>query len=187
MFDYEGSRGEFLKVLAELGEEPAFVRRARSVTDATDELFRHCDAHREELLRWPRIHLAALADRTQQDWSRLSRFLADDEMAGIFSALYQQWEPPTRPSASWASTDRQLLVAFLESAERFNRNWERFLEQLNLDQLNQLRRNYNEYYPIEKACAFGSEHAAREFVPLEMVTIEQLRSLFPPLLLPELK
>ena len=31
MFDYEGSRSEFLKLLAECGEEPAFLARARAL------------------------------------------------------------------------------------------------------------------------------------------------------------
>ena len=30
VFEFEGSRGEFLKILAEMGEEPAFVARAPS-------------------------------------------------------------------------------------------------------------------------------------------------------------
>ena len=36
--DYEGSRLEFLKILVELGEEPAFLRRSRQVSEALEHL-----------------------------------------------------------------------------------------------------------------------------------------------------
>lgn len=187
MFDYQGSRGEFLKVLADVGQEPAFVQRARAVNDATDEIFRRCRAERNAMLRWPRTHLKTLADRVHPEWFRLSRYLADEDGEKILRSLYQQWESQMAPSFHWAWTNRQALVAFLESAQRFNAAWSQFLERLDLNRVNRLRSSYNEYYPIEKACALGSEHAARSFTPLDRITIEQLRSAFPLLPIPELQ
>lgn len=187
MFDYEGSRAEFLKLLAELGEEPAFVHRARVANDATEELYRHCQARRDDLLQWPRKHLTALAERVQPDWSRLACLLADDKQALILCSLHQAWGPLTSRAGKWAWSDRQTLMAFLQSANRFNSAWRRYLEQLDLGPVNRLRRNYNEFYPLEKATAFGNEHAIVDFVPLELVTIEQLRERFPLIVLPALK
>src|SRR5687768_13668235 len=38
MFDYEGSRSEFLKLLAQFGEEPAFIARAKAPQLALESL-----------------------------------------------------------------------------------------------------------------------------------------------------
>ena len=187
MFDYQGSRGEFLQVLADVGEEPAFIQRARAANDASDELFRRCQVDWDEMLRWPRSHLKTLADRVHPDWSRLSRYLANEEGAEVLRSLYRQWESRMSPSFHWAWTNRQALTAFLESAQRFNAAWSHYLGRLDLRRINQLRSSYNQYYPIEKACALGSEHAARNFTRLGPITVEQLRSEFPLLELPELK
>ena len=63
MFDYEGSRSEFLKLLSECGEEPAFLARARAPQMALDELLNACNSKREEMLKWPKFYLAILAER----------------------------------------------------------------------------------------------------------------------------
>lgn len=50
MFEFEGSRAEFLKLLAEFGETPAFVTCARAVNAAFDCFVRQCQTHRDEAL-----------------------------------------------------------------------------------------------------------------------------------------
>jgi hypothetical protein len=77
MFDYEGSRSEFLEILAQLGEEPVFINRARAPQVALDALLTSCSVHREERLAWPRRHFASLSLRVAAQWPRLQRFLAD--------------------------------------------------------------------------------------------------------------
>jgi hypothetical protein len=71
--DFQGSRGEFLKSLAELGEDPAFIRRAQSVEVAWSQLRAQCKAQREMMLRWPWMHLSILAARLNDNWSPLAR------------------------------------------------------------------------------------------------------------------
>jgi hypothetical protein len=186
MLDYEGSRSEFLKLLAEMGEEPAFIARARAPQEALDALVRSCEAKREELLKWPRFHLAALAERVRHDWARLGRLLAEPESVKLLEALHAS-EPaaPAGPS-DWLVTDRGALGQFLESAERFNRKWRAYVDGLDLEPVNQPRRDFNQYYVLEKACAFGSEGVADGFEPLAMIDRAYLDQRFPLLVFPAL-
>jgi hypothetical protein len=188
--DDEGSRGEFLRLLAEQGEEPSFLRRAKAVHDAWESLLRACLAHRDEKLRGPRMHLGNLARQLNGDWSRLASFLVDEHQVGALAALYQQWKPrlPTvvKSSSPW-STIRSSLIGFVDSGNRFNGAWTKFLRDVDLDGVNRLRSDYNQYYPIEKAAAFDSEDVERlGFTPLEIATVEHLQAKFPLLELPVL-
>ena len=57
-----------------------------------------------------------------------------------------------------------------------------------MGEVNRLRTEYNAYYPIEKAAAFDSEYIeGLGFVPLDVVTVEFLATIFPPLMLPVLR
>jgi len=58
MFDCEGSRGEFLKILAEFGEEPAFIARGLAPQIALDEFVRSCRSQLAKMFEWPKRHLA---------------------------------------------------------------------------------------------------------------------------------
>ena len=188
--DFEGSRGEFLKMLLEQGEEPAFLRRAKSVHDAWESVIQRCQAHREERLRGPQMHLGNLARQLKGDWSRLSPFLADEFQLPLISALYEEWKPQLPKVANLASpwsTIRSSIVIFVESGQRFNIAWNKFLSDVDLDEVNRLRSEYNQFYPVEKAAAFGSEDVERlGFTPLDMATREYLQASYPPLELPSL-
>ena len=81
MFDYEGSRSEFLKLLAECGEEPAFLARARRLQIALDAMLRACETKRDEMLKWPKFHLSMLARQIRNDWSRLESILRRREIS----------------------------------------------------------------------------------------------------------
>jgi hypothetical protein len=188
--DYEGSRGEFLKMLLEQGEEPSFLRRAREVHDAWEELLKRCLSHRDEALRLPRMHLGNLSRQVNGDWSRLATFLADESQVSVFANLYAQWKPSLpdaiKSSSPW-STLRSSLIGFADSVDRFNRMWNKFLQNVDLKEINRLRIDFNKYYPIEKAAAFDSEAIERlGFEPLDLATIEHLHAKFPPLELPAL-
>ena len=87
MSDYEGSRSEFLKLLAEMGEEPAFIARPLAPGDALEALLQACEAKRNELLKWPKFHLAALAQRVRGDWSRLGSLLAGPEDVALAGGI----------------------------------------------------------------------------------------------------
>ncbi|KAA5545353.1 hypothetical protein FYK55_06785 [Roseiconus nitratireducens] len=186
MLDFEGSRNEFLNLLAEMGEEPAFVARARAPELALDGLLQSCLAKRDELLRWPQFHFSILASRVQRDWSRLSRWMKGSDAVRRLENLDAELSLPQSPRPSWIVRDRSALQRFVESGTRFNIHWQDFLECLDLEAVNRPRHDFNRYYVIEKACAFGSERFCQDFIPLDMIDHPFLIRRFPPLQLPEL-
>jgi hypothetical protein len=189
--DDEGSRSEFLKFLLEQGEEPAFLRRARTVNEATDRLFKHCAANRSELLQWAKMYLGIVAKLIDRDWSRLSPFLIDDGALSQLQAWCQQWKPELKAPVARTTSSRivhSALIQFLHSLGRFNQAWVKFLDDVDLVEINRLRTDFNKHYPVEKACAFGSEDIERlGFVPLPEVTMQQLCELFPTFDIPKLR
>jgi hypothetical protein len=186
MHDYEGSRLEFLKLLAEFGEQPAFLERAQAPQVALDALLHGCEVKRKELLEWPSYHLAVLALRVGGDWVRLERWLADAESVAQLAALHATLPMDKNAQASWFGSDKAALGQFLESAERFNRKWQAYLDGLDLEGVNQLRREYNQFYVVELEYAFGRQGVADGFVPLEMIDRDFLGRRFPLLALPRL-
>ena len=186
MFDYEGSRSEFLRLLAEFGEEPSFIARARAPQIALETLLQACEARREEMLKWPKHHLSALANRIGGQWSRLGCLLAVPESVRLLETMHTTM-PASKPvRTSRLGRERAALGRFLESAERFNRNWKTYLDGLDLECVNKPRRDYNEFYVVEKSCAFGNENVVDSFQPLEMIEREDLLQRFPLLDLPSL-
>jgi hypothetical protein len=186
MHDYEGSRLEFLKLLAEFGEQPAFLERAQAPQVAFDALLQGCEARRKELIEWPSYYLAVLALRVGRDWARLARWLADAESAAQLAALRAKLPTDKTVEVSWLGSDKAALRQFVESAERFNRTWQAYLNGLDLEGVNQPRREYNQFFVLEMECAFGSQGVAEGFVPLEMIDREHLAQRFPSLALPRL-
>ena len=186
MFDYEGSRAEFLKILAEMGEEPAFIERARAAQSALEGLLGRCTSKREELLEWPRHHLSALFHRISGDWSRLDSYVVGDHTSSQFCTLASQLTITESTKAAFFATDRSVLRQFLESGRRFNDAWTRFLDDAGLADVNRLRDDYNQFYPLEKACAFGTDVRNHGFTPLPMLDRKYLDDRFPLLSLPVL-
>jgi hypothetical protein len=189
--DSQGSRGEFLKCLAELGENPAFIQRAQRIDEAWSQLREQCRSQRDVMLRWPSMHLGILAGRLKNNWSPLARYLADEGQVTYFEDLYKDWkhllESRTISANSWSSI-RRILGNFIDSVDRFNGTWNKFLHDVNLEEVNRLRRDYNKYYPMEKACAFDCEDTERlGFTPLDPVTFDELYAAFPPLAIPKLR
>jgi hypothetical protein len=179
MYDYEGSRSEFLRLLAECGEEPAFIARAQAPLSALEALLSVCEAKRQELFEWPRLHLAALAHQIQNDWSRLRPWLAVPEAVSILEKLHADMLRGKPAKTEWFVSDKAALHRFLESAERFNRHWRKYIEQVDLDGVNKPRRDYNQFYVLEKACAFGNDRVTDGFEPLEMIDGAYLFERFP--------
>jgi hypothetical protein len=177
-------------MLMEQGEEPSFLRRARVAHDAWDGLLKRCQSHRNETLRGPRLHLGNLSRLTSGNWSQLGAYLADESQVSVFATLYDEWKPlmaAVNKSTSPWSTIRSSLVEFVSSVHRFNGAWDKFLVSVDLDEINRLRTDFNQYYPIEKAAAFDSEAMDRlGFTPLDPATIEHLRTRFPALEVPAL-
>ena len=179
MFDYEGSRSELLKILAEMGEEPAFLERARSHENALNSLVAQCERERNERLKWPRRHFTALRRRVADDWDRLASMVANPDAPSIFDALAAELPGLESPRAFWMSSKRTLLVSFIESSSRFNRSWESFLGDAGLDDVNRRRKEYNDFYPLEKSSAFGFDSVNDRFEPLPMLDDAFLLERFP--------
>ena len=118
--------------------------------------------------------------------SRLGCLLAIPESVTLLETLHTNMPTSKTAQSNWLLNDRAALGRFLESAVRFNRNWQAYLDGLDVESVNKPRREYNEFYVLEKACAFGSEKATEGFEPLQMIQREDLIQRFPLLTLPGL-
>jgi hypothetical protein len=182
--DDEGTRLDLMRLLVELGEEPAFVKRSQEAREAVNQLYLKCARDRERMLEVPRIHLGELALSLRGDWSRLGSYLKNGANHRVFAKLYEEWKPEKIDSGiSWFRTIRGSLNTFLVSVKHFNREWEAYLRQIDLESVNEVLSDYNKYYPIEMSCAFDNQDVARlAFRPLEMLTRDKLLEDFPLLL-----
>ena len=186
----EGSRQEFLKFAAEF-DAPAFVRRAQHTQQSTQEVFGQCEQQREQLLELSKKRLAILAAMVDESWAKLEPLLVATPAgestncwnANYLANLFESWCPTLRVQIEPTSSKRKLRTAIKDLAiafDHFNRKWCRYLDEFDLSSVNQIRADYNNYYVLEKACAFGSEKIALDgFEPLDRLTREQLLDRFP--------
>ena len=170
-------------------DAPAYVRRARGVQDALDQLRERCRRQRDEWLPMVRTRLGILR-ALAGDWNRLRTHLADDEQLAILQNLFAELEPRLRVQIAPTSSARRLRQALRElvqSLMRFNRRWQAYLPTVDLTELNALRDGYNRYFLLEKECAVRSVRLARQgFTRLPPFTREDLAALAPPLPVPQL-
>lgn len=175
-----------VKTLMGMFDTPSFLRRAGRVNDAIDAVRRKCQAQREEWLHGVRLRLRAwravvgkhpdLAIRLPPDASRAIAAIA--EVTGD-SAASPLPLAVGKPSTVWKD--------LVESVERFNARWTRFVNSVDAQAANALIDGYNRNYLFEKECALRSARAAmRGYRPIERITIEWLLREFPalPTLLP---
>jgi hypothetical protein len=165
-------------------DAPAYVRRARQVEQAYEELLALCRRHREECLGMVRLRIGLLR-ALAGEWESLRPLVADEGQVILLRDLHDLLSPQLRAPLEATSSPRELrraLAELQESIDRANRRWARFLDSLDLAPLNELRQNYNRYYLLEKECVVRSPRAARPgFRPLEILTRDHLAALFPPL------
>jgi hypothetical protein len=170
-------------------DAPAYVRRARQVQDAFDELLARCRRQREEWLAMVCTRLATLY-ALAGEWDRLRPLLAEDtlrELRELHAELASEVRVPTERTSSVRAL-RRAVTELKESAERFNRRWRDYLSKVDLSPVNQLRIGYNRYYLLEKECAVRSPRLARQgFRRLAPLTREELTALLPPVPVPALK
>jgi hypothetical protein len=171
-------------------DAPAYVRRARQVQDAFDQLIGRCRLQRDRWLPMVRLRLGLLRELAG-DWQALLPWLADVEQVGVLRQLHEDLNPrlrvPVQPTSS-ARVLRRALRELRESIERFNRRWQEFLPRVDLARVNELRDGYNRYYLLEKECAVRSAALARAgFCRLEPLTSGELAALVPHLPVPLLK
>jgi hypothetical protein len=171
-------------------DAPAFMRRARRVQEAFEDLVRQCRQQRDEWLEPVALRLRTLG-ALLRDWSALGPVLRDGEqlhaLEGLDATLGPCHHPELESSAS-LRTLRQALRRLHEGIECFNRRWQEFLGKVDLAPVNALRDGYNRYYLLEKECALRSARIARQgFRRLEPVTVEELSRLLPPLPVPQVR
>jgi hypothetical protein len=177
----EGRR-EFLQMLGRF-DGPAFVRRARGVQEALERLLERCRHKRNEWLAMVRLRVGELR-ALAGDWSVLRSLLASGQEEAL-ERLHTELEPRLRVPVTQTSARRLLRRALRElneSIERFNHRWHKYLGEVDLGPLNELRDGYNRYYIMEKECALGSAALARQgFRPLPPYTRAELHAELPPL------
>jgi hypothetical protein len=171
-------------------DAPAYIRRARGVEAALEQLLEHCRKCRVEWLEIVRLRVGIL-HALSGDWDNLRPLLADEEQLAILryslAALAAPLRAPIEPTTS-PRILRHALHELRESLERFNQRWQAFLMSVDLTALNEMRERYNRYYVLEKECAVRSPRVARQgFVPLQPLTHEDLTSQFPLLPVPRLR
>jgi hypothetical protein len=171
-------------------DAPAYVRRARQVQEAFDQLVSRCRQQREEWLRMVRIRLGTLKALVE-DWADLRPWLANEEQVHVLRDLHTALEPRLRLPVGSTTSPRVLRRALRELAEsigHFNRRWRAFLTTVDVAPINELRDGYNRYFVLEKECALRSARLARQgFSRLGRLTVEELNVLLPPLPVPLLK
>jgi hypothetical protein len=188
--DPDDSTYEFLKQMSQF-DEPAFIRRARRVAESWNQLLAQCRTARERLLTMSRLRLGQLGALVEHDWSAAAAQLRRASDAERLAEWSREWNPRLRCAVVPSKSPRKIRAAIDElacSVVRFNQRWQSYLDELDLRTINLQRQDYNNYYVLEKACAFRSERIAQAgFEPLPPVTVLQLRELFPPLPPPELR
>jgi hypothetical protein len=164
----------------------AFMRRAKLVESAYQELLGRCRAWRGQELAPVRRLLGWLLGECGT-WQAARPWLTDDEPVRTLTELTAAVGLPERAPAAPTSARkiRRALRDLREGVERFNGRWSEFLRRLDLSAVNKLRDGYNRYYLLEKECALGPEAVARDgFRPLPPLTGEALVELLPPLPVP---
>jgi hypothetical protein len=166
---------------------PAYVRRTREVEEAFRALVERCRRQREEWLMLVRIRLGTL-HALAGDWEPLRALLDDDQLESV-RTLHAELQPRLRIPVLQTSSVRALrraLAELCDSLEGFNRRWAKFLREVDLSYVNELRDGYNRYYLIEKECAVRSPQLARQgFRPQPPATAAELEAVLPPLPVPQ--
>jgi hypothetical protein len=179
-----------LNELASLFDAPAYIRRARGVEEALEQLLCRCRSQRETWLLMPRLHLGQLHDLAGQ-WATLLPLLADEQQLALLERLWSELSPklrlPLQPTRSLRRLKRQLRE-LCSSLHLFNERWLTFIAQVDLSEVNARREGYNRYYVLEKACALRSDLLARHgFVPHSLMNAEELLAHLPTLPVPRLR
>jgi len=171
-------------------DAPAYMRRARQVQEAFEQMLERCRHERDELLQMVRLRLGVLHGLAGT-WDKLRPWLKSEHQLRSLQDLYSLLDPELHVAIEPTSSSRTLYRALrelTESIERFNRRWRELLQKVDLTKVNELREGYNRYYVLEKECALRSPRLARQgYSPLPPVTVEELRALLPPLAVPELR
>ena len=161
--EYEGSRAEFMKMLAEQDALPAYIVRANRVAQIWDDLLETCGQTYDEMLDMPRMRLGQLSAILNADWHSISNEFQQPDSANQLKRLAEDWNPQLRmdlPSSTSPRKRRAAIEDLVYSFERFNRRWQDHVEGIGLNEINFQRQQYNDYFLVEKAAALGSDKLA---------------------------
>jgi hypothetical protein len=166
---------------------PAFVRRGRDVQLAFDAKVEACRNQREEWLDFVRLPLGTLFALAGSA-AALEKLLDDPHQFQALEKLWQVLQPqlrlPPKPTAS-GRVLRRALAEVRSAIERFNRRWQAYIAELDLQYVNDVRDRYNRFYLLEKECALGSGRLARQhFQMLTPVGPEDFLNILPLLPMP---
>lgn len=185
-----GDEHHLLKTFEAQYDAPAYVRRARAMEDAWEQLLHRCRRRRDEWLFMVRVRLGLLRGLAG-GWEALLPLLADEDEVAVLCRLEEELRPRLRSPVevtSSAQVLRRALRELNESLERFNGRWREFLPEVDLTRVNELREGYNRYYLLEKECAVRSARVARQgFRKLAPATTADVEAALPPLPVPRLK
>ena len=163
---------------------PAFIRRARDVQSAYENLVDSCRRQRAEWLAIVRLRLGTLF-ALAGTWEAIDSLLDDRSQVDFLKDLHAELRPELRlpvPATGNKRVLRRALTELNEAIGFFNKRWLGYVPQVNLEKLNLLRDQYNRFYLMEKEAALGSVRVARQgFRKLDPLTHDQLLCLFPPL------
>ena len=185
--EFEGSRAEFLQMLAEQDSPPAYLVRAQRVESVWQNLLSECRAEQYSLLEMPRTRLAQVAHLVDHRWPALASHVGN-EMAGYLAELFEAWQPQLRaplPPTQSSHKIRRALKDLKLSFTRFNGRWAKFIAEVDLSEVNYQRAQYNDYYLVEKSAALGSDRLAEMgFERLRLFTHDDVLAEIPPLRVP---
>ena len=188
--DYEGSRTELMKMLAEHDGPPAYVLRAQRVEEAWTNLVRRCKKEKEGLLNMSKTRLGQVGALVDYRWDAIACMVSNKDYDSYLKALHDEWQPKLRVPLEATDSLPQIRSSMKElktAFARFNRRWKKFTDDVKLDNVNHERSEYNNYYLVEKSAAFGSDKIAEMgFEPLQPCTHEELLAEVPALIEPEL-
>ena len=169
----DDERHLFQQIIASF-DTPAYMRRARDVEAAWNEILMRCQHQYEELLEMPRLRLAQLHRLLHGRMELLSTLTGNAITCfhtQLLQELFRNWQPTLQSGPAGNQhqlpTDnspqkqmiavRQLSLSF----HRFNSRWKGYLDSIDLTKVNDLRSGYNENYLLEKECVVHSVNIAR--------------------------
>lgn len=170
-------------------DSPAYMRPARDVEAAWNEIQLSCQREYESHLEMPLLRLARLLSIVSEKIDELLPLFPEaccHEIIAELKDLSGRWADRLNPLLGRFQPRepgvgaKEVLSRFLFSCQRFNHHWTECVPQVDLTEVNRLRRDYNEYYLLEKECVVHSPAVARlGYQPLTPATHEELLKFFP--------
>ena len=188
--DEAGSTTLGMKTEAEIRElmgmfdAPSFARRGQAMESSIARLHERCRLNRSQMLDMVRLRLKQWAQAVDgpDAWREVFKDPID-HLWPLSESERPTWSETSQPLRRRRTIARDLVA----SVERFNTRWTLRIRELNLAPINELIRQYNAFYVLEKECVLGSSRlAARFFRPEPELTPERLLVAHPLLLIPEM-